>query len=576
VAGREPIHHREGRTAMTAVDKPGRLGERYDRWLAEHEAELATGWQDGYQSSSGIPVKPVYTPLDLDAVGWSYERELGLPGEAPYTRGFTPGGYRSLLWKTEMYAGFGSAEDANARYRYLIEQGSTGGVSIALDLPTQIGMDSDDELGRVEVGQMGVALSSFADVERMFDGIPLDKVGHIFTTANCIGPIAAAWFLALAEQQGVPTTAFDVQIQNDPIKEYIARGTQFLPIEASVRLATDMLAHVNQVAPNWLPISVSGSHMKQAGSTCVQEAAFTICNGIAYVEACLAKGMRIDDFGASIELHFCTEMDFFEEVAKYRAVRAVWARLVRERFGGTTERAQHFRLHAATSGRPLTAQQPLNNISRITLQILAQILGGCEQTRTASFDEALGIPTEEAARTSIRANQVIAYETGVPYTVDPLGGSYYVESLTHEFRERIWAEIAKVDEMGGAVEATRQGYFQQQLADGAYRDQVQVDSGAKVIVGVNRFQLDEEPELPVFEVNQASIDRQIARLTQVRADRDDAAVRESLRRLGEVCRTDANVMPAVVDCVRNYATTGEIATVWRSVFGDYRSEMTRL
>ncbi|HEY4280946.1 MAG TPA: methylmalonyl-CoA mutase family protein [Conexibacter sp.] len=560
----------------TSVERSTGLRDRYDAWLDEHRDALSEGWQPRYETSSGIPVKPVYTPLDLEQLGWEYERELGLPGERPWTRGFKPGGYRQQLWKMEMYAGFGSAEDANRRYRYLIEQGSTGGVSMALDLPTQIGLDADDPFARVEVGQMGVALSSLADVERVFDGIPLDRVGHVFKTANCIGPLAAAWFLTLARKQGVDTSSFTVQIQNDPIKEYIARGTQFLPIEASVRLATDMLQHVNEVAPTWLPISVSGSHMKQAGSSCVQEAAFTICNGIAYVETCLAKGMRIDDFGESIELHFCTEMDFFEEVAKYRAVRAVWTQLVRERFGGTTARAEHFRLHAATSGRPLTAQQPLNNISRITMQILAQILGGCEQTRTASYDEALGIPTEVAARTSIRANQVIAYESGVPYTADPLGGSYYLESLTHEFRQRIWAEIEKVDDMGGAVEATRRGYFQGQLADGAYRDQVAVDSGEKVIVGVNRFQLAEEPELPVFEVDETSIARQLERLQRTRAERDGEAVRAALDRLRSVCVTDANVMPAVIDCVEAYATTGEIAGVWREAFGDYRSEATRL
>lgn len=561
---------------MTPQHDTARLRGRYDDWLVAHEGDLKKGWRSNFETSSGIPIKPVYTPLDLEDIGWDYERELGLPGEEPYTRGFAPGGYRSELWKMEMYAGFGSAEDANERYRFLIEQGSTGGVSMALDLPTQIGLDADNELSQFEVGQMGVALSSFADVERVFDGIPLDKVGHIFTTANCIGPIAAAWFLVLAEKQGVPTSTFDVQIQNDPIKEYIARGTQFLPIEASVRLATDMVAYVNGAAPNWLPISISGSHMKQAGSTCVQEAAFTICNGIAYVEACLDKGMKIDDFGESLELHFCTELDFFEEVAKYRAVRAVWAQLVRERFGATTSRAQHFRLHAATSGRPLTAQQPLNNVSRITLQILAQVLGGCEQTRTASYDEALGIPTADAARTSIRANQVVAYESGVAYTADPLAGSYYVESLTHEFRQRIWKEIAHVDEMGGAIEATRQGYFQQQLSDGAYRDQVAVDTGDKVIVGVNRFQVDEETPLPVFEVKQANIDRQMERLKEVRRDRDPDAVSTALEALAQVCKTDQNVMPAVITCVRNYVTTGEIADVWRSVFGHYQSEATRL
>ena len=537
---------------------------------------MATVEHKAFETSSGIPVDPVYTPAELEARGFDYDRDLGLPGEEPWTRGFTPDGYRSQLWKLEMYAGFGSAEDANKRYRYLIEHGSTGGVSMALDLPTQIGLDSDDPMATAEVGQMGVALSSLADVERVFDGIPLEKVGHIFTTANCIGPLAAAWFLSLARKQGISPDAFTVQIQNDPIKEYIARGTQFVPIEASVRLATDMLQYVNEHAPTWLPISISGSHMKQAGSNCVQEAAFTICNGIAYVETCLANGMRIDDFGHTIELHFCTEMDFFEEVAKYRAVRAVWTQLVRERFGGTTERAQHFRLHAATSGRPLTAQQPLNNISRITLQILAQILGGCEQTRTASFDEALGIPTELAARTSIRANQIIGYETGVALTADPLGGSYYLETLTDEFRRRIWEEIAKVDDMGGAIEATRRGYFQQELAEGAYRDQVKVDSGEKVIVGVNRFTVDEEPELPVFELDETAVERQVARLRETRSSRDEAAVTAALERLRQVCASEDNVMPAVMECVEAYATTGEVARVWRDVFGEYRPETTRL
>jgi methylmalonyl-CoA mutase N-terminal domain/subunit len=561
---------------MAITDDSVGLRKHLDHWLEEHEDQLLHGWQPSFTTSSGVQVKPVYTPLDLESRDWHYEKELGLPGEPPYTRGFIPGGYRSQIWKMEMYAGFGSAEDANRRYRYLIEQGSTGGVSMALDLPTQIGLDADHPMAQDEVGQIGVALSSLSDVERVFDGIPLDRVGHIFTTGNCIGPLAAAWFLALARKQGVDTSTFTVQIQNDPIKEYIARGTQFLPIEAAVRLATDMLQYINRAAPNWLPISVSGSHMKQAGSSCVQEAAFTICNGIAYVETCLAKGMSIDDFGHAVELHFCTEMDFFEEVAKYRAVRAVWAELVRDRFGGTTQRAQHFRLHAATSGRPLTAQQPLNNISRITLQILAQVLGGCEQTRTASFDEALGIPTEVAARTSIRANQIIAYETGVPYTVDPLGGSYYVESLTHEFRRRIWEEIAAVDDMGGAIEATKQRYFQQALADGAYADQLAVDSGEKTIVGVNRFQIDEEPVVPVFEIDEASIARQIARLETTRRERDNGAVRTALDRLREVAASEGNVMPAVLECVEAYATTGEVANVWRTVFGEYRSEATRL
>jgi len=548
----------------------------YDGWLERHARALSDGWKKSFETSSGIPVKPVYTPRELEEAGWDYERDVGYPGEAPWTRGFIPAGYRKQLWEIEMYAGFGSAEDANKRYRYLLSQGSTGGVSIALDLPTQIGFDSDHPMARDEIGQIGVALTSLADVEVMFDGIPLEKIGHIFTTANCIGPVAFAWLLALYEKRGTKTGDCIVQIQNDPIKEYIARGTQFVPIEASVKLATDAVQYCSSAAPEWLPISISGSHMKQSGGTCVQEAAFTICNGIAYIEACLAKGMKIDDFGHTVELHFCTEMDFFEEVAKYRSTRKVWTRLVRERFGGTTERAQHFRLHAATSGRPLTAQQPLNNIARITLQALAQILGGCEQTRTASFDEALGIPTQEAARTSIRTNQIIAYETGIPYTVDPLGGSYYVESLTKEFENRIWDVIRQVDEMGGAVEATKKGYFQKALAQGAYREQCAVERGDQVVVGVNRFQSDEPQPVPVFKVDPTVAERQFAKLKAVREKRDAAAVKKALARLRADCTSGANVMPSVLECVKAYVTIGEIGQVWREVFGEYVPETTRL
>jgi methylmalonyl-CoA mutase, N-terminal domain len=553
------------------------LRAQRDRWLAEHSEALERGWRRRFETSSGLETQPLYTPLDLEERGWSYEDDVGFPGQPPFTRGLSPGGYREQLWQLEMYAGFGSADEANKRYRFLLDQGSTGGVSIALDVPTQVGLDPDDSLACDEVGQMGVSLSSFAEVERMFDGIPLDRAGHVFTTANCIAPIAAAWFLALAEKQGVSPDAFRVQIQNDPIKEYIARGTQFLPIDAALRLCADTVEHLAERTPTWLPISISGSHMKQAGASCVEEAAFTICNGIAYVEECLARGMKIDDFGAKLELHFCTEMDFFEEVAKYRAVRKVWTRLVRERFGGTTAEAQHFRLHAATSGRPLTAQQPLNNISRITLQILAQVLGGCEQTRTASFDEALGIPTERAARTSIRANQIIGHETGIPYTVDPLGGSYYLESLTLEFEERIWGHIERVDELGGAVAATKQGYFQERLAQGAYAEQIAVDSGEETIVGVNAFQVEEEDAgVQVFELDAGVIEQQRERIVALRGSRDAAAVETTLARLREVCDSGENVVPAVVECVKAYATTGEIAAVWRAAFGDYQPEPVRL
>jgi methylmalonyl-CoA mutase N-terminal domain/subunit len=547
----------------------------YQDWLQRNAGELAESRKPSFQTSSGLPVETLYTPEHLHSEGWDYQRDVGYPGEAPYTRGFIPGGYRQQLWKTEMYAGFGSAEEANQRYRYLMAQGSTGGISIALDLPTQVGYDSDHAMARDEVGQIGVALTSLDDVERVFEGIPLEKVGHIFSTANCIGPIVCAWLLALYEKRGTPTGDCIVQLQNDPIKEYVARGTQFLPIEAAVKLTTDMIEFCQMAAPEWLPISVSGSHMKQAGASCVQEAAFTICNAIAYVESCLKRGLKIDDFGHVLELHFCTEMDFFEEVAKYRALRKVWTRLVRERFGGTTERAQHFRLHAATSGRPLTAQQPLNNIARITLQALAQILGGCEQTRTASFDEALGIPTQEAARTSIRANQIIAYESGIPDTVDPLGGSYYIEHLTLTFEREIEAVIRDVDAMGGALAAVREGYYQRALAQGAYREATAVETGEQVIVGVNRFQSDEAQPVPTFKVDPGAAERQVAKLKAVRERRDSAAVQRTLDELRQACRSGANVMPAILACVKQYATIGEIADVWREVFGTYIPEAVR-
>lgn len=546
-----------------------------EEWEVRHATALADLRKPKFETSSGIPIKAVYAPHDLAQLGWSYDMDVGYPGEEPWTRGFTPGGYRKRLWEIEMYAGFGSAEDANKRYRYLLENGSTGGVSIALDLPTQIGLDPDHPLAADEIGQIGVSLMSLDDIEIMFDGIPLDKAGHVFTTGNCIGPLAAAWFLALAEERKTDPGCFTLQVQNDPIKEYIARGTQFLPIEASVKLATDMLQYVVENVPEWLPISISGSHMKQAGGSTVQEAAFTICNGIAYVETCLAKGMKIDNFGDRIELHFCTEMDFFEEVAKYRAVRKVWTQLVRERFGGTTRKAQMFRLHAATSGRPLTAQQTLNNISRITLQALAQIVGGCEQTRTASFDEALGIPTELAARTSIRVNQIIGHETGIPDTVDPLGGSYYVEALTKEFETRIWEIIAEVDGMGGALAATKAGWFQRQLAIGAYREQCRVETGEQIIVGVNAFKSDDPPPEQTFKVNPNAGAHQLAKLKALRERRDNTKLHATLERLREDCKSGANVMPAMIEAVRARATVGEIGQVWRDVFGEYQPQSER-
>jgi len=514
------------------------------------------------RSTSGFVVDQYYTEQSVDP---------SPPGVYPYTRGFTPGGYRDKLWAREMYAGFGSPEEANERYRFLLENGATGGVSIALDLPTQLGLDSDAPMARGEVGVTGVALSSYADIEHAFNGVDLAQAGHVFTTANCIAPIFYAWILHYCRQHDVDPAAFTLQIQNDPIKEYIARGTQFLPIEASVRLATDLVAYSHRVTPNWLPISVCGSHMKQAGASPAQEAAFTIANAIVYMEECRRKGVNIGEFNPTLELHFCTDMDFFEEIAKYRAVRKVWAEVATSRFGVPVDRVP-FRLHAATSGLPLTAQQPLNNIARITLQALAQILGGVDATRTASWDEALAIPTEGAAATSIRINQIIAYESGIPDTVDPLGGSYYVESLTEKIAQFIRDELRKIDEMGGGLRAVKSGYYAQELADNAYREQVLMETGERIIVGVNRWQTPEEVPPVRFKNKDDVAERRMRAVAEYKQNRDESRIAATLADVRDACQGDDNVLDSVLAAVAAGATVGEISDVWRAVFGEFAAD----
>lgn len=546
-----------------------RLREAIRRWKERHGAELQAGRKPKFETPSGFAVQPVYTPADLEDLGWDYMQDLGLPGEYPYTRGRAAAGYRNRFWHWEFYAGFGSAEEANRRYRYLLEQGATGGVSMALDLPTQIGLDSDHPLARGEVGRVGVALSSLADVERLFEGIDVEQAGHVFTTANAIGPIFLAWMIALCEKKGIDPGRFTLQIQNDPIKEYVARGTQIFPIGPAVKLAADAVAYSAAHFPNWLPISVSGSHMKQAGGSCLQEAAFTINNAIAYVEAVREQGLHVDQFGPGIEIHFCTDMEFFEEVAKHRATRKVWAQLMKERWGATNPLAVRGRLHSATSGLPLTAQQPKNNIIRITLQVLAQVLGGIQGGRTASYDEALAIPTEEAVTLAIRTNQIIAHETGIADVVDPLGGSYYVEWLTRKMENDIWEYVRKIDEMGGARAAVENGFYGRELAEGAYKQQLALDQGENVIVGVNKYRMAEEPEIPIFRNNPESERMQIARLEELRRTRDNAAVGQALERLGQAALAGENVVPATLAAVKAYATVGEICDVWRNVYGTF-------
>ena len=547
----------------------GEVAQMRDQWLEAHAEEIASGRRPSFRSAGGRTIEPVYTPADLE--GFSYEEELGMPGESPYTRGASATGYRKQLWSWEFYAGFGSAEDANARYRYLLESGATGGVSIALDLPTQIGMDSDHPLAAREVGRVGVALDTLDDVRRMFEGIDLKQAGKIFTTGNAIGPIACAWFHCLAEERGEDPHDVIVTIQNDPLKEYVARGTQFLPVPASVRCAGDVIEFCAERDLPWFPISVSGSHMQQAGGTCAQEAAFTIANATAYADEVASRGLT--GFAPLMELHFCTDMEFFEEVAKYRVVRRIWTEVLAERYGIVD---QPPRLHAVTSGLPLTAQQPKNNIVRITLQALAQILGGVPQTRTASYDEALAIPAEDAVKLSIRTNQIIAHETGIPNTVDPLGGSYYLESLTRSMYKEVREILDTVEEMGGAIVAVESGWFRERLAEGAYEQERRLEDGDRVVVGVNEFVEDDSQELKLFKLDAEAAERQKARLAAFKRDRDQGPWEQSLERLTKVLEGKENSVPAVIEAVRAGATVGEICDRYRAVFGEYRPEVEHL
>jgi methylmalonyl-CoA mutase, N-terminal domain len=540
-------------------------------WMARHTEEISRGRQSEFRTAGGRTVEPVYTPSDLGEDWSELDRDLGLPGDPPYTRGATATGYRERLWSWEFYAGFGSAEDANARYRYLLETGATGGVSIALDLPTQIGLDSDDPLATREVGRVGVALDTIDDVFRMFDGIDLKQAGKIFTTANAIGPIACAWFFLLAEERGEDPRDVTVTIQNDPLKEYVARGTQFLPVPASVRCAGDVIEFCAERGLPWFPISVSGSHMQQAGGTCVQEVAFTLANAIAYADEVAGRG--VTDFAPLMELHFCTDMEFFEEVAKYRVVRRVWTEILAERYG---IEGQPPRIHAVTSGLPLTAQQPRNNIVRITLQALAQIFGGVPQTRTASYDEGLAIPAEDAVKLSIRTNQIIAHETGIPNTVDPLGGSYYLETLTRSMYEEVRAILATVEEMGGASVAVESGWFRERLADGAYEQELRLESGERTVVGVNDFVDEDEGELKLFRLDADAAQRQLDRLARTRAERDDDALAAAIDGLDRALAAGENSVPAVIDAVRARATVGEICARFRASFGEYRPEVEHI
>lgn len=522
-----------------------------------------------FETSDGFSVEPLYTPEDLQ--GWDYLEKLGFPGEYPFTRGVQPTMYRGRLWTMRQYAGFGDAEESNQRYRYLLEQGQTG-LSVAFDLPTQIGYDSDHPMAEGEVGKVGVAISSLADMEILMKEIPLEKVTTSMTI-NATGPILLAFYVALAKKQGADLRKVGGTTQNDILKEYIARGTYIFPPDGSMRLITDVFAWCKDNLPSWNTISISGYHMREAGCTAVQEVAFTFANAIAYCEAALKAGLEFDDFAPRLSFFFASFTNLLEEVAKFRAARRMWARIAKERFGAKDPRSMMLRFHTQTGGSTLTAQQPENNIIRTAIQALAAVLGGTQSLHTNSMDEALALPTEKAVQIALRTQQVIAYESGVPDVIDPLAGSYYVEKMTDRIEEEATKYIDRIDDMGGALRAIEAGYQQREIQEASYRAQMDKDNGRRIVVGVNRFQTEEEERPEILRVRPEVVRRQIERLNRVRAERDNGRVQELLRRLEEAARSDANLMPVFVECAENYVTIGEICDVLRGVFGEQHELM---
>jgi methylmalonyl-CoA mutase, N-terminal domain len=545
-----------------------RLRQELERWDAtllkkaldrggERQAEFAT---------TSTETRRLYTPLDTAAV--ECERDLGYPGEYPYTRGVQPTMYRGRLWTMRQYAGFGTAKESNERFKFLLGQGQTG-LSVAFDLPTQIGMDSDDPNADAEVGQVGVAIDSLADMEDMFDGIPLDRVSTSMTI-NAPASVLVAMYMVVAEKQGVPAGDIMGTAQNDVLKEYVARGTYIYPPRQSLRLAADLITYCARHAPKFNSISVSGYHIRDAGSTAAQEIGFAFANAIAYMEACQRSGVDIDDVAPRISWIFNTHNNFFEEIAKYRALRRMWARLLRERFGAKDPNSWKLRTHIQTGGATLTAQQPENNVVRAAIQAMASVLGGVQSMALSCYDEALAIPTTEAQRIALRTQQIIAHETGVTDTVDPFGGSYYVESLTNEIEAKAQEYIDHIEDMGGAVAAVESGYVQTEIQEAAVQQQQDIESGKRVVIGVNRFRGDEEPEPAIFRMNTELARSQIERLRRAREARDGARAATALLTLRQTARGDENLMPAILDAVRAYATLGEICGELRSAWGEYR------
>ncbi|HZE80344.1 MAG TPA: methylmalonyl-CoA mutase family protein [Candidatus Polarisedimenticolia bacterium] len=513
-----------------------------------------------------INPQPLYTPADLE--GWDYDADAGYPGEFPFTRGVQATMYRGRLWTMRQYAGMGDAEESNKRYKYLLSHGTTG-LSVAFDLPTQIGMDSDHAMAAGEVGKVGVAIDSIEDMERLFAGINLEKISTSMTI-NASAAILLALYIAVARRNGSDTRKLSGTVQNDILKEYIARGTYIYPPRQALRIITDMFAYANEHVPDWNPISISGYHMREAGCTAVQEVAFTLANAIAYVDAALHAGLDVDKFAPRLSFFFNAHNNFLEEVAKFRAARRMWARIMQSHFHAKNPRSLMLRFHTQTAGSTLTAQQPENNIVRTALQAMAAVLGGTQSLHTNGFDEALGLPTEEAARIALRTQQIVGHETGVANTVDPLAGSYYIESLTNEIERRAQLYLDKIEALGGTLRAIEQGYVQQEIQNAAYDFQQGVDRLENVVVGVNRFQTEGDKSVPVLRIDEGLEGRQVERVRALRTRRDKTKWEAALRAVEDAARGEQNLMPHIIHAVESYCTVGEISDTLRKVFGEYQ------
>ena len=565
-----PMTNDVGSDKSTAPDIDVTTKAEWDAKIAAPYLETEKERKSEFATSSGVPLQRVYTHEDRPTAGAGREADPGYPGAYPFTRGVTPSMYRTQFWVMGMYSGYGSAEEANERYRMLLERGQTG-FSIALDLPTQCGYDADHPIAAGEVGVTGVHIGSLADMERLFEGIPLEKVRQIRTTANAIGPIIAAMYIAAFEKRGVSIRNTRMFIQNDSLKEYIARGTYIFPPEAGLKLSADVIEHCARHLPAWTPLAMSGYHIRDSGSTAAQELAFTFANGLAYVEEIRRRGLHVDAFAPQIWTFLGGGIDVLEEVAKYRAARRVWARLMRERYGAQNPETMKLKIFAYTLGGNLVAKQPLNNIARVAIETLAAVLGGVQTIATSSYDEAFAIPTEEAATIALRTQQIVAHEAGVTSTVDPLGGSYTIESLTDAIEREVYQYLEKIEALGGAVPCIENGYYHRELGDAAYRYQRQIETNERVLVGVNAYQSEDEEKIPVFRANPETERRQIDKLKTLRKQRDEAQVKRSLGELAEAARAKQNLVPVLIDNVKAYATLGEICETLRGVYGTYQA-----